>query len=496
MVHLGERECSIQRRHQKVIEEAPSPAVDDDLRQAMGAAAVRLAEALGYDSLGTVEYVLDADTGEWWFLEVNTRIQVEHPVTEAVTGLDLVRLQLEVADGHPLPLAQHDVAIGGHAIEVRLVAEDPARGWLPSTGTVHRWRPDPDDGVRWDAGVADGTVVSAEFDSLLAKGIAHGATRTEAARRLAGSLRRLQCQGVATDRDLLVRTLDHEAFLAGQLTTALLDEHPGLALDRWARVEVLPARPGPTAFDTTTGSDDEVQVRILPVVAALWLALTGRRRGPWPTVVPGWRVAPAPPPPAFRLLPAEDGPRPWAVQDDVLAATEVRIAVGGTDVLVHHAVVADPRPTAGGPLDVAVGVEWASGRTEGDDWQVLDLDGDAIRVRHGRSVLDAEVHRVGDRLWVSSSFGETELGLLPRLPDPGAAAAAGGTTAPVPGRVLAVEVAVGDRVEAGDVLVVLEAMKVEHRIAAPAEAVVGEVLVAPGDRVDAHQVLVRLDDPT
>ena len=498
VVHLGERECSIQRRHQKVVEEAPSPAVDDDRRRAMGAAAVRLAEALSYDSLGTVEYVLDADTGDWWFLEVNTRLQVEHPVTEAVTGLDLVRLQLEVADGAPLPLHQDDVRLDGHAIEVRLVAEDPAQGWLPSTGTIHRWRPDPDDGVRWDAGVADGAVVSAEFDSLLAKGIAHAPTRAEAAARLAGALRRLRCQGVATDRDLLVRTLEHDRFLAGDLTTGFLAEHPDVALPG---AEHRRRRPSPDEGRHLPGptTDDDVLVEVHPLAGALWLAATERGTGPWPRVLPGWRVAPAAPPGAAGGPAPTDADRADLDDDELAAllshhhaAIELAVEVGGATELVRVAIDRAQHPSGALPWALAATTS-APGRGRAGHVHLLALDGEAVRVRHDGLVLDAEAHRVGDRLWVSSPFGETELRLLPRLADPGAAAGGGGTTAPVPGRILAVEVTDGQRVAAGDVLVVLEAMKVEHRIVAPADAVVAEVLVAPGDRVDAHQVLVRLD---
>jgi 3-methylcrotonyl-CoA carboxylase alpha subunit len=224
VLHLFERECSIQRRHQKVIEEAPSPAVDPPLRSRMGAAAVAAGKALGYVGAGTVEFVLDAD-GEFHFLEVNTRLQVEHPVTEAITGLDLVALQLSLAAGEPLPFDQNALCVEGHAIEARLYAEDPQRNFLPATGSLalFEWLAQP--GVRVDSGVEEGDSVGVHYDPLLAKLIAHGATRGEAARRLALALRRLAIGGIRNNRDFLVAVLEHPAFLAGELDTHFIERH-------------------------------------------------------------------------------------------------------------------------------------------------------------------------------------------------------------------------------------------------------------------------------
>ena len=221
IVHLGERDCSIQRRHQKLIEEQPSPAVSPVLRAAMGEAAVRAAAAVAYVGAGTVEFLLDAD-GRFYFLEMNTRVQVEHPVTECVTGIDLVRLQFRVAQGEALPFAQADVAARGHAIEARLYAEDPAADFGPSTGRIVAWSPGRGEGVRVDSGVEQGATVSPHYDSLLAKVIAHGATREEARRRLVDALRETFVAGVATNRDFLVATLERPEFVDGQATTAFV----------------------------------------------------------------------------------------------------------------------------------------------------------------------------------------------------------------------------------------------------------------------------------
>ena len=222
LVHCFERECSIQRRHQKIIEECPSPAVDPGLRERMGAAALAAAKAVGYLGAGTVEFVLEP-SGDFWFLEVNTRLQVEHPVTEAVTGVDLVREQLLVAQGLPLSVTQDALAIDGHAIEARLYAEDPAAGFLPATGTLMDWCPATAPPCRWDAGVAAGSVVGVEFDPMLAKVIAHAPTRGEAALALALALQRSRIRGVTTNRDFLVAALRHPDFLAGRTTTSFIE---------------------------------------------------------------------------------------------------------------------------------------------------------------------------------------------------------------------------------------------------------------------------------
>ncbi len=222
IVHLGERDCSIQRRHQKVIEEAPSPAVSPALRQAMGEAAVKAAAAVNYVGAGTIEFLLDGD-GRFYFLEMNTRIQVEHPVTEAVTGLDLVRLQLQIAQGRPLPFAQADISLSGHAIEARLYAEDPAADFLPSIGRLVAWRPGDGEGVRVDTGVEAGSVVTPYYDSMLAKIVGFGADREQARLRLISALERSFVSGVTTNRDFLLAALRRPTFIDGQATTAFVE---------------------------------------------------------------------------------------------------------------------------------------------------------------------------------------------------------------------------------------------------------------------------------
>ncbi len=246
VIHLGERDCSVQRRHQKVIEEAPSPAVDAGLRRRMGAAAVAAARAIGYRGAGTVEFLLGAD-GAFYFLEMNTRLQVEHPVTEMITGQDLVAWQLSVAAGAALPLTQEQVAFAGHAIEVRLYAEDAYAGFLPQTGRIAVWRPPTGPGIRVDHGMKDGLVISPYYDSMIAKVIAHGATREEARARLVQALRQTIVLGSTTNRHFLIRLLEHPAFAAGQATTAFIGEHfsgdalapPPVGEDHWKLAAAL-----------------------------------------------------------------------------------------------------------------------------------------------------------------------------------------------------------------------------------------------------------------
>src|SRR6266702_3359120 len=272
-VHCFERECSIQRRHQKIIEECPSPALEAGLRDRMGAVALAAAKAAGYAGAGTVEFVL-GPSGEFWFIEINTRLQVEHPVTEAVTGLDLVREQLLVAQGLPLSVTQAGLAIDGHAIEARLYAEDPAAGFLPTTGTLLDWHPAAAPRCRWDSGVEQGSTVGTEFDPMLAKVIAHAPTRTEAALRLALALERSRIRGITTNRDFLVAALRHPEFLAGDTTTSFI-ELTGLAA----------ARPRPGAG-----------LRIAAMAAALTAQAGARASAPVLRSLPsGWRNSVMPP---------------------------------------------------------------------------------------------------------------------------------------------------------------------------------------------------------
>ena len=434
VVHLGERECSIQRRHQKLIEEAPSPAVDGFLREQLGAAATRLAEAIDYDSVGTVEFLFDSDSGEFYFLEMNTRLQVEHRVTEQVTGFDLVELQLRAAMNEEFDFAQDEIDVEGHAIEARLVAEEPSAGWLPSTGTVHRFLPSYDLYVECDSGIDAGTVVSPYYDSLLAKFIASGDTRSEARGRLARALLESEIHGIATNRDHLVAVLESEDFVEGRTTTAFIDLH----------LTLLDARPDEPVVDTHL------------LAAALWAQRSRRQSDAhWPAGPSGWRNVRSQP------------------QSVSLVAFDTT-----------HEITYDIRPDDS--FAAAIDDVSFSGR-------VLEWLEDRLRIEVEGTQLNCIVRNVGDIWYVNSRLGQTEFVEVPRYPEATGAAGGGGLTAPVPGRIVSVEVAMGDVVSAGQTLVVIEAMKVEHRVAAPADGKVIDVLVARGDNVDAHQVLVHMD---
>ena len=438
VVSLFERECSIQRRHQKIVEESPSPAVDEDLRRRMGDAAVAAARAVGYVGAGTVEFVLDTESlkegKEFAFLEMNTRLQVEHPVTELVTGLDLVRLQLLVADGQPLPASALSPTLQGHAIEVRLYAEDAEHGFLPATGTLRQF--DLGSAVRVDSGFAAGDVISTFYDPLLAKVIAYAPSRPEAAGRLAAALRTARISGVTTNRDLLVRILQDEEFLAGDTDTAYLERND-------------PAVLGAPLLD-------ESGERVHAVAAAL--AVQAGNRGDarlWARLPSGWRNNPSQP----QSLELE--------RRDSTVTVAYAFGRDSVDVWVDDAVV-----------DVVVHSS-APG--------LVDLTVDGVRRR-------CSVVRDGDLIDVDSPLGSSTHRIVPRFSDPAAVLAAGSLTAPMPGSVVRVLVAAGDTVSAGQTLVVLEAMKMEHAVHAPAAGVVSELRVQPGQQVDAGSVLAVVED--
>jgi propionyl-CoA carboxylase alpha chain len=431
LLHLGERECSIQRRHQKVVEESPSLAVDNPMRAAMGQAALALAGALGYQSAGTVEFLVDDATGEFFFLEANTRLQVEHPVTEAVTGIDLVREQLRIAAGEPLGYEQHEVTWNGHAIEVRLYAEDPAAGFLPATGTLDAFAPAAEPAVRWDAGVEAGSVVGVHFDPMLAKVIAHAPTRAEAAGRLALALERLHVGGVTTNRHFLAATLRHPAFLAGDTTTDFIDR-----IGPAPRLEL-----------------GEGPLRQVATVAALWLQGANRAAAPVLGGIPsGWRNA---------RLPDQ----------------QIELTAGDTTIDVTYQARRDGSFRIG-----------TDGRARIHRWSPDDID---VEIDGRRSTH--RVTRTGDRLHVQVAGGTVDLDIVPRFPPPASLAAAGGLVAPMPGVATDVRVAAGDTVHAGQVLVVLEAMKMEHHITAPVDGTVTEVRVQAGDQVHNGDVLLVIE---
>jgi propionyl-CoA carboxylase alpha chain len=433
VVHLFERECSIQRRYQKIVEESPSPAVDDALRAELGAAAVAAGKAIGYTGAGTVEFVLDQD-GKFFFLEVNTRLQVEHPVTELVTGLDLVALQLRVAEGEPLPPEVTGARIDGHAIEVRLYAEDVPAGFLPATGTLHRFAIPDLPGVRVDSGVEDGSVVGPNYDPMLAKVIAHGRTRGEAARVLARALAGARIHGVTTNRDLLVGILREPEFLAGGTDTGYLTRHD------------------PTALGAGTAGGP-----VHAAVAALAAQAGNRAAAPVLGGIPsGWRNVGGTP------------------QQVAYTLGERALEVTYTFRRCGPQVAVDGEPLAVRLLRAAP--------------DAVELEVDGVRRAYA-------VHRVPGWSFVDGPDGSAALAEVPRFADPNAVAHAGSLLAPMPGGVVRVLANQGDAVRAGQALVVLEAMKMEHTVVAPVDGIVAQLAVAPGDQVDTGQVLAVVEEP-
>ena len=441
VVHLGERECSIQRRHQKIIEESPSTAVDDGLRAAMGAAAVGLAQSIGYSSAGTVEMLLDDDTGEYFFLEVNTRLQVEHPVTEAVTGIDLVREQLRVAASEPLGYGQSDIAFAGHAVEARLYAEDPAAGFLPAVGTLAAFSPAAEPAVRWDSGVEAGTTVGLDFDPMLAKVISHAPTRAEAAGRLALALDRLHVGGVTTNRHFLAAALRSAVFAAGETTTDFIER-------------AAPSRaPAPTPSQCLQAA----------VAAAMWLQAAERCEARTLGWMPsGWRHGRLPP-------------------------ERVEVSVGAAGAPDSTAVTVAYRPRRDGSFEVEAvcGADGASGPAVVGTWSFDRLEVEWNGRRAGWAVT-----RHGDAVHLTGSHETLTVTVLPRFAAPEQAGAAGGFAAPMPGVIVEVRVEPGEHVAAGRTLVVMEGMKMEHHVSAPCDGTVIEVLVAPGDQVDSGSHLL------
>ncbi|MGV0716013.1 biotin carboxylase N-terminal domain-containing protein [Mycolicibacterium sp. XJ662] len=427
---VGERECSIQRRHQKIVEEAPSPLVEriPGMRAKIFEAARLAARAIDYTGAGTVEFMADG-SGEFFFLEMNTRLQVEHPVTELTTGLDLVELQLQIADGGHLD--PEPPPSRGHSIEARLYAEDPAKGWQPQAGTLHRF--DVSGDVRVDSGIVDGSTVSIYYDPMLAKVISYAPTRNRAAGALADALARARIHGVRTNRDLLVNVLRHPAFLDGATDTAFFETH-GLA------TLAAPL------------SDDRV-VTLSAVAAAFADAAQNRADAPVFAAVPsGWRNLAS----GFQTKRYGD-----------VAGGEHEVRYRFTRAGVEVPDVAGVTLVSSTPQRVVL-------RVDG-----VDRPFDVARYR--------------DDVFVDSPLGPAQLVALSRFPDPDAAVAHGSLLAPMPGSVLRIGAAVGDRVSSGQPLVWLEAMKMEHTVTAPADGVLAELNVEPGQQVDVGTVLARVD---
>ena len=437
LIHCFERECSIQRRHQKIIEETPAVGLSDALREEMGAAALKAGKALGYRSAGTVEFIVAPD-GAFYFLEVNTRLQVEHAVTEETTGLDLVAIQLDVAQGRPLAVTQTEITQRGHSIECRIYAEDPANDFLPATGRILHWSFPEMDGLRLDSGVGTGSDVGIYYDPMLAKVITKGSDRAQATARMIYALKNASIVGLKTNRAFLIDVLTHPRWERGQLDTHFIEaELP--AAKRLAEADPLALR-------------DAIAVA---TAASATARKAGRRR------LPNL-------PMAYRNNPWRDAEERWEV-----------------DGVRHDVSYADAGPGATTVVfdDVAILVTLA------------DLGNARLRVcidGHTRSftVIDEPM---SERVIVQCGVSTVELKRIDRFPEAAADDQVDGCLAPMPGKVLSVKAKPGDSVEEGQTLVILEAMKMEHAIAAPKAGVVATILVEEGDLVDAAAPLFHLE---
>tara|TARA_X000000368_G_scaffold117452_1_gene91736 strand:+ start:213 stop:2135 length:1923 start_codon:yes stop_codon:yes gene_type:complete len=432
VVHLGERECSIQRRHQKIIEESPSPRVDSEMRTAMGDAAIKLAKKLKYESAGTVEFLVDDKTGEFWFLEVNTRLQVEHPVTEEVTGKDLVYEQLRIARGEELGYSQDDITWKGSSIEARLYAEDPSNDFLPATGTLIAYESDTNIDARWDTGIEQGSVVGTDFDPMLAKVITKGKTRVDAANKLALALESLHIGGVTTNRDFLVASLRSDDFLKGKTTSDFIEK------SNPQRAVVLKG----SALENATSA------------AALWIQGQNRENANILKEIPtGWR-------------------------NSRLPRQKMTLSYLDNEVEVTYKSNRDG--------SFAVNEETTA--------KVIDWTPSGIDIEINSSRFYSKITQADDNIVVHGPWGDALFKILPRFTLPGSEIQAGGLIAPMPGKVIDLKVKVGSKVKKGDTLVILEAMKMEHQVKASEDGKVTKVLIKKDDQLENGALLMVVDN--
>jgi 3-methylcrotonyl-CoA carboxylase alpha subunit len=435
VVHLFERECSIQRRHQKVVEETPSTALTPETRAAMGKAAVEVAKAIGYTNAGTVEFIMDSK-GAFYFSEMNTRLQVEHRVTELVTGVDLVEQQVRIARGERLPFTQEQLTQTGHAVQCRLYAEDPANGFLPCVGPIVDWQVPELGGLLVDTGIETGSEVSMHYDPMVAKVITHGDTREDATAKMVCALERLTVQGITTNRGFLTRLLRHPDYLAGKIHTGFIAEKMG---------------------DQLAEPADAKREAFAAVAATLAGHAQRRLASPLPHVPSGWRNS--------------------RFQDE-FAVYELN----GQTLRVEYRAL-----TAGRFLVRVAGAE--------STWEVVSWNSPELTVQDGEGVRQrVRVVEAGGRLYVSSLRGAFSMVEQPRFPVPGDEAVKGGFMAPMPGKVVKVNVKDGQAVKQGEVLIVLEAMKMEQTTTSPVDGVVKQVLVSEGEQVTSGQILIVMEE--
>ena len=428
VIHLGERECSIQRRHQKIIEESPSPRISKEIRNEMGEAAVKLAKMIKYESAGTVEFLFDDKTKEFWFLEVNTRLQVEHPVTEEVTGIDLVSEQLKIARGESIKFTQEEVEWNGWSIEARLYAEDPDNDFLPAIGTLIAFEQDETADARWDTGVTSGTKVGTDFDPMLAKVISYASNRTDAAMKLAKALESAHIGGVKTNRDFLINCLKSNAYIDGDTTTDFIER-------------VNPDR-------KLILTDDQLD-HVL-AIAALWIQQKNRDESQVSKFMPsGWT-------------------------NGRLPNRKNIFEYEGNEYIVEY------KQNRNGNFI------FSSNKSA----TVNSVDSNGIDMLFDNKRHYSKVTLSKNKILIHMPYGDVMLDIKPRFVIPGMEVTAGGLVAPMPGKVIDVKVKKGKKVKAGDTLVILEAMKMEHSIKASEDGTVSELLISLNDQVENGALLM------
>ena len=431
VIHLGERECSIQRRHQKIIEESPSPKLDDELREQIGNAAVKLAKKIKYQSAGTVEFILDENTNEFWFLEVNTRLQVEHPVTEEVTGVDLVRAQINIAKNEYLELKQKDVEFNGHALEVRLYAENPNNDFLPETGKIVCYEPYKNKSIRWDSGVQKGYEVGTNFDPMLSKVISWAPNRTDACLQLATALEKSCIGGVKTNKDFLVECIRHPEFLAGNTTSDFIEiQSPN-------RKKVL---------------NDHDKNNLL-IAGALWISQTNiKNKNKLQFIKYSWTNGRLP----HQNISFQFENEIYQIKYSYINKESISILEKNVEIISF-------------------------------DNEMLECVIDDIRSQY-------QIYRDEDRLFVFDSFNDIQLKVLPRFVDPNTSSIEGGLLAPMPGKISEVLIKKDQKVKAGQSLMIIEAMKMEQTIKSPNAGKISKIMVKKGQQVENGESLLVIDE--
>ena len=431
VIHLGERECSIQRRHQKIIEESPSPKLDDELREQIGNAAVKLAKKIKYQSAGTVEFILDENTNEFWFLEVNTRLQVEHPVTEEVTGVDLVRAQINIAKNEYLELKQKDVEFNGHAVEVRLYAENPNNDFLPETGKIVCYEPYKNKSIRWDSGVQKGYEVGTNFDPMLSKVISWAPNRTDACLQLATALEKSCIGGVKTNKDFLVECIRHPEFLAGNTTSDFIEiQSPN-------RKKVL----------------NDHDKNNLMIAGAVWISQTNiKNKNKLRFIKHSWTNGRLP----HQNISFQFENEVHQIKYSYINKESISILEKNVEIISF-------------------------------DNEMLECVIDGIRSQY-------QIYRDEDRLFVFDSFNDIQLKVLPRFVDPSTSSIEGGLLAPMPGKISEVLIKKDQKVKAGQSLMIIEAMKMEQTIKSPNAGKISKIMVKKGQQVENGESLLVIDE--